>query len=154
VRIGYLSAERARAEQTLRFEAAHDSLTGLANRRAFIRRLGRALSHDPACVIIFCDLNGFKRINDRLGHAAGDELLIEVAQRLRARVRENDLVCRFGGDEFLVLFPDSRLSDVERIRDRIVDAMSRPVALRSDEVTVGARASASRRPPRTSVRTS
>jgi diguanylate cyclase (GGDEF)-like protein len=100
-------SERARAETALQDLAARDPLTGLANRRRFMAQLDKAVarrhrSADSAAVVYF-DLDDFKQINDGLGHAAGDAILIEVARRLSASVREGDLVARIGGDEFAAL---------------------------------------------------
>ncbi len=138
VRIGGLSSARDRAEQALRFEATHDPLTGLANRREFLHQLSIELTHAPQCVIFFCDLDEFKSVNDRLGHGAGDELLVEVGRRLRGCVRQGDVVSRFGGDEFLILLRDRAESNIGAVRDRIADALSRPILLRDDEVNIGA----------------
>ncbi len=138
VRIGRLSAARNRAEQALRFEASHDHLTGLPNRREFVNQLSNELTHASECVIFFCDLDGFKNVNDRLGHDAGDELLTEVAGRLRACVRHGDVVSRFGGDEFLILLRDQAPSVVTTICARIADALSRPIPLRGEQVSIGA----------------
>lgn len=138
LRIGLLSTQRARAESALEHQASHDPLTGLANRRQFVAQLARELANAPNSVIAFCDLDGFKAVNDRLGHAVGDELLIEVARRLQACVRERDLVSRFGGDEFLILLRGATLHQVERIGARIVDELSQPFILRDDSATVGA----------------
>ena len=138
LRIGLLSSARTRAESALRFQASHDPLTGLANRREFAARLGDELAMPADCVIIFCDLDGFKSINDRLGHAVGDELLIEVAERLRVSVRKGDLVSRFGGDEFLILLRGAVLSQAEAICVRIIDELSQPFLLSDGVVTMGA----------------
>lgn len=138
IRIGRLSQQRARAERALLHEASHDALTGLANRREFTRRLGGVLAEGRQLVVLFCDLDGFKAVNDRLGHAAGDELLREVGARLRACVREGDLVSRFGGDEFLILCPDAEAWDAKELCRRIDLAMTRPVDLSGEAVYVGA----------------
>ena len=138
VRIGRLSAERDRAETALRHDASHDPLTDLPNRREFIARLGDELSIHPDCIIAFCDLDGFKAVNDRLGHDAGDQLLVEVARRLRACVRDGDVVSRFGGDEFLILSRGSGLDEIDAVCERIVEALSRPIMLREELVTIGA----------------
>jgi diguanylate cyclase (GGDEF)-like protein len=138
VRIGRLSAERARAERALLHQATHDPLTGLANRREFAARLAAQLTRPASCVVLFCDLDGFKAINDRLGHVAGDRLLVEIARRLRRYVRETDLVGRFGGDEFLVLFRDATLADVEAVCTRIAEALARPLDLGRESVVIGA----------------
>jgi diguanylate cyclase (GGDEF)-like protein len=138
LRIAGLSVARDRAERALRFEATHDHLTGLPNRREFLDQLSTELKRSPQCVIFFCDLDGFKNVNDRLGHGAGDELLIEVGRRLRASVRHNDLVSRFGGDEFLILLRDHTLADITTVRNRIADALSHPIPLRDEHVHIGA----------------
>ena len=108
--------ERKRAEEELAFLAYHDKLTGLPNRHMFEELLdlsiARARRHDLAVSVLYMDLDDFKLVNDSLGHAAGDELLGMVADRLREATRETDLVARQGGDEFLLL-----LADLERRRD-------------------------------------
>lgn len=94
---------------TVRHQAAHDTLTGLANRELFTRRMETALlTADPArrTAVLFCDLDGFKRINDRFGHAAGDEVLRQVAARLAGCLRPSDLLGRLSGDQFAVLLTD------------------------------------------------
>ncbi len=90
-------------------QASIDSLTGLANRRVFAEALARQLGTEgaPPVAVVFCDVDRFKNVNDLLGHAAGDELLIAVGQRLRRCVRSDDLVARLGGDEFTVLMRDA-----------------------------------------------
>jgi diguanylate cyclase len=138
VRVGGLSIARDRAEQALRYEAAHDPLTGLPNRREFLDQLSRELARSPRCVIFFCDLDEFKNINDSLGHEAGDALLVEVGRRLRRCVRHDDVVSRFGGDEFLILLRDYTPADISAVRDRIADALSRSIRLRDQSVTIGA----------------
>ena len=98
-------------EEQLRHQAFHDPLTGLANRLLFRDRLEHAaslrpLNDDPELTVLFLDLDDFKLVNDRLGHAAGDKLLVDVAERLRACLRKGDTVARLGGDEFAVLLQD------------------------------------------------
>jgi diguanylate cyclase (GGDEF)-like protein len=111
---------------------AADALTGLADRRHFERRLQQALdraseSRDWACAVLFVDLDGFKPINDRLGHLAGDRFLCEVARRLARCVRPSDLVARFGGDEFTVLLDDlAQRDDAVRVAERILQQVRRP----------------------------
>jgi diguanylate cyclase (GGDEF)-like protein len=119
--------ERARSE-ALVHDAAHDSLTGVLNRRAFSARLELALArarlHERMLAVLFLDLDGFKQINDTLGHDAGDRLLARVADRLAACLRGADAVGRFGGDEFAIL-----LEDVESYEDAVLVAERVHVAL-------------------------
>ncbi|GIH08417.1 hypothetical protein Rhe02_64840 [Rhizocola hellebori] len=126
LRIGLLSAERNRSEAALRHLAAHDPLTGVLNRREFTDRLAAQLGAGGDCVLIFCDLDGFKAINDRFGHPAGDRILVEVAQRLLGCIRDEDFVGRFGGDEFLVLFRGAGEADLPRLCRRIRDVVNKP----------------------------
>ena len=99
--------ERKALEAQLTHQATHDPLTGLPNRTLLLDRLGQILARarrDSApCAVLFLDLDRFKEINDTLGHAAGDQLLVAVAARLRARPREQDTLARLGGDEFVAL---------------------------------------------------
>lgn len=101
------SVERKRMERRLVHQATHDGLTGLANRRLFLDRLGMALarmSRQSSCIaVMFIDLDRFKVVNDELGHDAGDKLLVAVSKRLSTALRPYDTVARFGGDEFVVL---------------------------------------------------
>jgi diguanylate cyclase (GGDEF)-like protein len=130
-------------EQTLgsfRHDAEHDPLTGLANRALFHERIERALEHPRrrAFAVLFIDLDDFKTINDTLGHAAGDELLIQVAQRLRSTVRAEDTVARLGGDEFGILL--NRLEgyeDAQRSASRVLDALQPPFAVGGAAMRVG-----------------
>jgi two-component system, cell cycle response regulator len=98
-------------ERDLEAMAYYDELTGVANRRFAIRQLhallSRARRHDQDLSVMLFDADRFKALNDRHGHGAGDEVLRGLAQRLRARVREEDVVARFGGEEFLVILPDT-----------------------------------------------
>ena len=103
--------DRKAAEERLRHDARHDSLTGLPNRTMFLDHLELSLSRakrDPRyrCAVLFLDLNRFKRVNDAFSHAVGDQLLVALAQRLRASMRDGDTVARLGGDEFTVLLHD------------------------------------------------
>jgi diguanylate cyclase (GGDEF)-like protein len=125
-RIGILSAQRARAEQALEHEATHDPLTHLLNRRLFVDRLRDELAQGAPCVILFCDLDGFKSINDRFGHDAGDQLLIEFARRLVVCADPPHVVSRFGGDEFVILLVNATPADGEAIGHCITSAMHQP----------------------------
>ena len=88
-------------------QAGSDPLTGLPNRRGLMEQLERALARQPHRIaLIFCDLDRFKEVNDRYGHAVGDSLLQEVARRLRGVLRQQDTIAQLGGDEFVVLIDD------------------------------------------------
>jgi diguanylate cyclase (GGDEF)-like protein len=137
-RIGLLAAERERAEKALAHNATHDPLTDLPNRRSFVTNLDECISRHKRSVILFCDLDEFKAVNDRLGHAAGDQLLIEVAKRLRTCVRDTDMVSRFGGDEFLILLDNAVPADAELICQRIASGLSHPFRVLGEQITVGA----------------
>jgi diguanylate cyclase (GGDEF)-like protein/PAS domain S-box-containing protein len=126
--------------------AATDPLTGLANRRRLQDQVETALwdarARGDALALLFLDLDGFKAVNDRFGHAAGDGLLQEVAARLKQRLRRRDLVARLGGDEFLVALPDlsvdNAAAEARRVADDLVAAVSRPVDVHGAPVFVGA----------------
>ena len=109
----------AEAMEKLSYAARHDSLTGLANRTSFLEHLELALTRatrtDNGAAVLFVDLDNFKLVNDSFGHAAGDELLEAVGSRLRAVLRQMDVVARQGGDEFLILLSDLERHDVEEI---------------------------------------
>jgi diguanylate cyclase (GGDEF)-like protein/PAS domain S-box-containing protein len=136
-------SERMALQAELAYQAYHDSLTQLANRSWFHTRVENALEHFQSApdqvAVLFLDLDNFKNINDSLGHAAGDMILIEVAQRLLNATRGSDMVARLGGDEFAVLV--NRITsdaDLVVIADRIITAMHAPFALRSSDVVSSA----------------
>lgn len=123
--------EQALAEEKIWHNAHHDFLTGLPNRRLFLDRLEQEIRHAKrgslSLAVLFMDLDGFKEVNDTLGHEAGDRLLSVVAERLIGCVREGDTVARLGGDEFaVVLVGAKQREDVERVAQAIVDALAMP----------------------------
>ncbi len=135
--------ERRRTEEQTQHEALHDALTGLPNRSLFLDRLQHALSvvarRQTSMAVLFLDLDQFKRVNDSLGHAAGDELLAAVAPRIEQALRPGDTVARFGGDEFAVLAEDvDNERGATRIAERIAEALARPFILRDREHFVSA----------------
>jgi len=124
-----LLAEVSRQHDQARHDSLHDALTGLANRPLFLDRVGHALDRagrtGGRTTVLFCDLDGFKQVNDRHGHATGDVVLVEVGHRLSQQVRTVDCVARLGGDEFAVLLEDPR--DPDSVVARIEGAMTVPV---------------------------
>ncbi len=135
--------ERHRLEEKLEFDATHDRLTGLGSRALLAEELGGALARSRrskrATALLFIDLDGFKRVNDMLGHATGDELLVQVAQRLTSAVRDGDVCVRLGGDEFVVCcadMDDPATSDA--LAQRLLERLSAPYDVHGHEVVVGA----------------
>ncbi len=133
-------SERRAAQGDLEFLAYHDALTGLPNRRMLLDQLERQLMLSarhgtPVSAVVF-DLDGFKAVNDTYGHAAGDELLQALAERLQRELRSSDQLARLGGDEFAVLVDHH--DDVAALADRLLRLIAEPVELREATVTVGA----------------
>jgi diguanylate cyclase (GGDEF)-like protein/PAS domain S-box-containing protein len=141
--------ERVRLQAQLQHNAEHDSLTDLPNRALFTERVRQALSGrragDPGTAVLFIDLDGFKGVNDRLGHQAGDELLIQAARRLQDSVRAGDTAARLGGDEFAALIVGDGTRDrsareyqVQEIADRLRLTLSQPYRVDGNDVRVAA----------------
>jgi diguanylate cyclase (GGDEF)-like protein len=136
-----LALNHARAVEEAVHEALHDSLTGLPNRSLFLDRMRHALARaeresEPVAVL-FCDLDGFKTVNDSLGHRTGDRLLVMVAERLAERLQPDDTIARLGGDEFAVLLEELREpGDAARAAQRLLDALEAPFELRDREFYV------------------
>jgi diguanylate cyclase (GGDEF)-like protein/PAS domain S-box-containing protein len=135
--------DRKRAQDELAHQAFHDVLTGLANRALFRDRVDQALrrnartAQDPA--LIYLDLDGFKNVNDSLGHESGDRMLQEIARRLVDAVRPGDSVARLGGDEFAILIESSHsVDEAEAVADRILEMLALPVQLGDHQVTLSA----------------
>ncbi|MDJ0341400.1 EAL domain-containing protein [Streptomyces sp. H10-C2] len=140
--------ERVRLQAQLQHNASHDPLTDLPNRALFTERVSRALggrrNGDGEAAVLFVDLDGFKAVNDTVGHQAGDELLVQAARRLQESVRSGDTAARLGGDEFAALIcggsADRRLREyqIHEIADRLRSALSEPYRVESGEVRVAA----------------
>ncbi|MDO8862078.1 GGDEF domain-containing protein [Haliea sp. E1-2-M8] len=135
--------ERALAEERIWHTAHHDLLTGLPNRRLFLDRLEQELKHakrsGQSVCLFFLDLDGFKEVNDSLGHEAGDRLLADVAERLTDCVRDEDTVARLGGDEFTVMLTGAKQAkDVEVVARTIIDMLTMPFQIeqRSLQISV------------------
>ncbi|MFC1673109.1 diguanylate cyclase domain-containing protein [Pseudomonadota bacterium] len=135
--------ERRRAEEMLRHVASHDGLTDLPNRSLLMDRLDKAIHRahrdDKKCAVMFIDLDGFKPVNDTLGHEKGDLLLRGVAGRLAASVRETDTAARFGGDEFVLVLTDlAKTDDVRPVAKKMLKALAQPFDLDGSPANIGA----------------
>jgi diguanylate cyclase (GGDEF)-like protein/PAS domain S-box-containing protein len=133
--------ERRRAVDELEYRAFHDSLTGLPNRALFLDRLGQAIAlarrEGKKLAVMFIDLDDLKRVNDTLGHSAGDALIRGVTERLRACVREADTLARVGGDEFTLLIPEvADESDAVTVATKTLASVAEPFAIHGQEVAV------------------
>ena len=135
--------DRVQLPEQLAHRASHDPLTGLPNRAMLLdiltREVARAGRLGRPAALLFLDLDGFKAVNDRLGHAAGDELLVAVAARLGQCLRVGDSLARLGGDEFVaVLSAPNEEREVVAVAERLIAALARPVILTAGETVVAA----------------
>ncbi|GEN79835.1 GGDEF domain-containing protein [Actinotalea fermentans] len=142
-RVADRTAELAAATRELRHRALHDDLTGLSNRAAFWDRLDHrmhlASNRSAGFAVLFLDLDDFKRVNDTYGHAAGDELLVTVADRISAALRAGDTAARVGGDEFLVLLDDVATAEAAlAVAHRISETLRAPYELDGHSYTITA----------------
>ncbi|MCU1787834.1 GGDEF and EAL domain-containing protein [Pectobacterium polaris] len=131
--------ERRRNEERLFLLAHLDPLTGLANRTLLTSNLETALKNEPAVCIMMVDLDGFKDVNDSLGHSSGDNILVHVAKKIKATVRSGDVVARMGGDEFALLFPG--LSDKKvagKIAEQIIHEISQAMIIDDHQINISA----------------
>jgi cyclic di-GMP phosphodiesterase Gmr len=124
--VGVDVTDDRRREAQLHLRAQTDLLTGLANRGALFDALRAGLESGAGCALLFCDLDEFKKVNDEHGHAVGDRLLTEVARRLVELTGPDDVVARFGGDEFVVLSPHGDGPELSRLAELIVASVSAP----------------------------
>ncbi len=134
--------DRKTQEDLLRLHANHDVLTGLPNRAFFSQQLEKAISemrrYGGMFAVCFIDLDGFKPVNDQLGHKAGDQLLCEVANRMRRATRETDVVARIGGDEFVILIRRTHtLEECVLAANRLLNAIQQPYSLQGSMVAIG-----------------
>lgn len=132
-----ITSRRAWEDQLLK-QALHDPLTGLPNRRLLLERLSQLLSSRGSCsvAVLFCDLDGFKQVNDRHGHDTGDALLVEVTRRLATCLRPEDTLARLGGDEFVALLPGADQAAAQGVADRFRAAIRGPVRAGARVLTV------------------
>ena len=136
-------SDRKRAEEQIEFHAYHDVLTHLPNRKLFTDRLRhgltRAKRNNKAVAVMFIDVDHFKTINDTLGHTAGDELLLEMARRLRECVRDDDTVARLGGDEFTIILSELRQpEDAVGVAQKILETVQEPLTIGGMPIVVSA----------------
>lgn len=134
-------SERLKLEEKIRHQAFHDALTGLPNRLLFQERLEKSLAAakrtQKLLATIFLDLDGFKKINDTLGHDVGDLLLQVVAQRLLVSVRSSDTVARMGGDEFTIILTEmDKIEDAEAVAQKVLETVGKPFILNGHAIQV------------------
>ncbi|MBL1264707.1 diguanylate cyclase domain-containing protein [Methylomicrobium sp. RS1] len=133
--------KRKQEDERLIWLSFHDELTGLANRRLFIERLQHSLAmanrNRMPFAVHYLDLDGFKSLNDRLGHAAGDHALKEVARKLMATLRDTDTAARFGGDEFALLLPDCDEQACASVAKKIVEIIHEPITYNGESIRLG-----------------
>ncbi len=131
-----------RLERELSYQAHHDALTGLPNRVLFEDRLAQTIAHSERYgrlfTVMFLDLDGFKDVNDSLGHDAGDELLVKVAGRLKQKLRTSDTVARLGGDEFTVIVPIQNASHAKIVADKLLSAFEVPFEVAGQSLSIHA----------------
>jgi diguanylate cyclase (GGDEF)-like protein/PAS domain S-box-containing protein len=136
LRYAQLTLVRSAEHDQLAHLASHDPLTGTDNRLRFRAHLDRALETEGRTVLLFCDMDRFKAVNDALGHAAGDAVLVELVARLRTVLRPGDELARIGGDEFTILLRED-LAGAERVATRLVEVAAAPFEVGGSSVEVG-----------------
>jgi diguanylate cyclase (GGDEF)-like protein/PAS domain S-box-containing protein len=137
----YDVTDRKHAQETLAYQASHDALTGLLNRGQFEFELEQALTkateHQSVLAVIFIDLDRFKAINDTFGHRAGDEVIQQVAKRLRSSLRETDVIARFGGDEFVLMLPGIKsLENASMMAHKILNSLSQTMSFEDHQLFI------------------
>ena len=142
--VGLRDAQAEReAREALLFMATHDALTGLLTRDELTRRLDSMLAHERRSeshlALLFLDLDWFKTVNDEHGHAVGDQVIIAAGKRIVEQVRVDDLVARFGGDEFIILLTDVRSAEASNlVASNLASAMAEPMVVNGITITIGA----------------
>lgn len=136
--VEHLNRSRDRLLAHTRAQAEHDDLTGLVNRRQLSRLLDRLVRQERPGALAVIDLDHFKQFNDTHGHVAGDRALVTTAERWRQVVRHDDVISRWGGEEFVVVFPDSSLADAEHVLDLMAEAMPAGLTFSAGVVTIDA----------------
>jgi diguanylate cyclase (GGDEF)-like protein len=139
--VGHLDKDiqrRALLEEQLSFQALHDPLTNLTNRRGFMKAVAAAIASGSPTGVLFLDLDDFKHVNDNMGHDAGDALLSAVGHRIVASIRPDDVGCRIGGDEFAVLLPNTSAPDAEAVGRRLLTSLSAQVPIDGHRLVVPA----------------
>lgn len=136
-----MHAQVEKRQEELTYQAMHDALTDLPNRKALIQTLQHVMkmarrNKQPLCFLML-DLNGFKQVNDTLGHPIGDQLLIEVSRRLKKLMREVDTIARLGGDEFSIILPETDSKGAEHVAIKINQALVNPFKIGSETISVG-----------------
>lgn len=142
-RLALVAVEHHRDYDDLQYQARHDSLTGLPNRTLFSERLETAVRESDALAqrlaVLYVDLDGFKEINDRISHGAGDAVLREVARRMQAVLRERDTAARIGGDEFNILVPDiAGAAEATEVANRLIESIGRPLTIEGHALSLTA----------------
>ncbi len=135
-------SEQKESQAHIQRLAYYDSLTGLPNRRLLEDRVGQALArderHHQSLALVFLDLDRFKNVNDSLGHRVGDQLLVQVAERLRHQLRDEDTVSRLGGDEFILVLPDTDVAGAVHVAEKIARALALPCQIDQHELSITA----------------
>ena len=141
VHLGALAIERKEARAQIAQLAYYDTLTGLPNRARLRHLISEAIASSPdgrRIALTFLDIDNFKDVNDSLGHSAGDEMLVEFAQRLRTQIRPGDVLGRLGGDEFVILLPERDATGASTVATRILEAMAAPLKIGTRQVPMSA----------------
>jgi diguanylate cyclase (GGDEF)-like protein/PAS domain S-box-containing protein len=141
VHLGALAIERKEARAQIARLAYYDMLTGLPNRARLRDMISEAIEACPAgghVALAFLDVDNFKDVNDTLGHSAGDELLVEFAQRLRAQIQPGDMLGRLGGDEFVIVLPNRDAAEASTVASRITEALAMPLRTETRQVPMSA----------------